>query len=180
MNQHGRLRVPKARTDWLTKDGFCQAIEALTVASARRPGMQNRWWQAWSDGHDNRKLRLFILPMSAILTLSTLCISINFIRAGCVHFLHFRDIRAMLAGRGWTMPGTMLGAGSVLQIAAGVGLLWQPARFISASALLAFTVIANVTLVDFWRRSGHERVAASNAFFSNVAVCGGLLLALTT
>jgi hypothetical protein len=34
-----------------------------------------------------------------------------------------------------------------------------------------------VTLLDFWRLSGRERVGAANGFFSNAAVCGGLLLA---
>lgn len=86
----------------------------------------------------------------------------------------------MLAGRGWPMPGPILTAGSMLQIAAGVGLLWQPTRSFSAIALLAFTTAASVTLLDFWRKSGRERTVAANGFFSNVAVCGGLLLALTT
>ncbi len=118
--------------------------------------------------------------MSSMFMLAMLCISIMFVRAGCVHFRHFRDIRAMLAGRNWPMPGAMLTAGSILQIAAGAGLLWEPSRHASAIALLAFTVIANVTLVDFWRKSGRERTLAENGFFSNVAICGGLLLVLTT
>ena len=120
------------------------------------------------------------IHMPSILMLSLLCIAINFVRAGCVHFLHFRDVCAMLAGRGWPMPGTMLAAGSILQIAAGAGLLWQPTRHISALALLAFTVAASVTLLDFWRKSGREGMLAANGFFGNVALCGGLLLTLTT
>jgi putative oxidoreductase len=118
--------------------------------------------------------------MTSLHVLALLCIAINFIRAGCVHFLHFRDVCAMLAGRGWPLPGPALAAGSIVQIVAGAGLLWQPTRPASAIALLAFTAAASLALLDFWRRSGADRAATANGFFGNVAVCGGLLLALMT
>jgi putative oxidoreductase len=105
------------------------------------------------------------------------CIALNFVRAGCVHFLRFHAMCSMLASRGWPVPRTLLAAASALQIAAGLGLLWPPSRHASAIALLAFTICASVTLLDFWRLPGRERVGAANGFFSNVAVCGGLLLA---
>ncbi|WP_440964294.1 hypothetical protein ACL58G_30795 [Massilia sp. GER05] len=115
--------------------------------------------------------------MSAVSMVALACIALNFVRAGCAHFLRFREMCSMLAVRGWPAPRAMLAAGSAVQIVAGLGLLWQPSRHASAIALLAFTTCASVTLLDFWRLSGRERVGAANGFFSNVAVCGGLLLA---
>lgn len=110
-------------------------------------------------------------------TVALACIALNFVRAGSVHFLRFSEMCSMLAVRGWPAPQAMLAAGSAVQIGAGLGLLWPPSRHACAIALLAFTICASVTLLDFWRLSGQARVGAANGFFSNVAVCGGLLLA---
>jgi putative oxidoreductase len=117
------------------------------------------------------------MSMSIVSTVALACIALNFVRAGCVHFLRFPEMCSMLAVRGWPAPRAMLAVGSAVQIAAGLGLLWPPSRHACAFALLAFTVWASVTLLDFWRLSGRERVGVANGFFSNVAVCGGLLLA---
>jgi putative oxidoreductase len=84
---------------------------------------------------------------------------------------------SLVAVRGWPARRALLAAGSAVQIEAGLGLLWPPSRHACAIALLAFTICASVTLLDFWRLSGRERVGAANGFFSNAAVCGGLLLA---
>ena len=96
---------------------------------------------------------------------------------GVHHFLHFRDLTGWLASRKWPFPALLLAAGSLFQIAAGgmlaFGLYVQPA----ALGLIAFTVVASVTLLDFWNQPPETRTSAQNAFTANIALIGGLILA---
>jgi putative oxidoreductase len=50
----------------------------------------------------------------------------------------------------------------------------------AAAALIAFTIAASVTMLDFWRYSGVERLSLRSAFITNIAIVGGLLVAGTT
>lgn len=96
---------------------------------------------------------------------------------GIHHFLHFRDLTGWLGGRKWPFPALMLAAGSLFQIVAGgllaIGLYVQPA----ALGLIAFTVVASITLLDFWNQPAETRTSAQNAFTANIALIGGLILA---
>jgi|GEM_PF-7098717 len=47
----------------------------------------------------------------------------------------------------------------------------------AAAALIVFTVVANLTLLDFWRQPPEMRQTSQNAFTGNIALIGGLLLA---
>ncbi|WP_167758564.1 DoxX family protein [Zemynaea arenosa] len=109
--------------------------------------------------------------------LGLLCLALMFVRAGVVHFMHFGAVAGMLRARRWPAPALLLAAGSLVQIVAGIGLLFAPTRAVSAGLLIGFTAAASITLLDFWHLTGRERTQPENAFFSNIAVCGGLLLA---
>lgn len=100
-----------------------------------------------------------------------------FVFGGIDHALRFGAVRAMLAKRGWPMPTFFLAAASVLEFVAGLGLVLGIARPWSALALAAFTVVASVLLLDFWRFSGPEREGMRSGFLVNVGLLGGLLLA---
>lgn len=100
-----------------------------------------------------------------------------FVFAGVDHFMRFEAVSGMLAGRGWTSPRPILAAASVLQIVAGLGLALGPLRPWCALGLAAFTIVASLKLLDFWRVQGSQRDGMRSAFVVNVGLLGGLILA---
>jgi putative oxidoreductase len=102
-----------------------------------------------------------------------------FVWAAGVHFLTFRDISSMMAGRGFPASGLLLAAGSVVELVGGLCLILGFGRPYAAAALAVFTIAASVMLLDFWRYSGIERLNLHSAFTANIAIIGGLLLSAT-
>lgn len=100
-----------------------------------------------------------------------------FVWAGAEHFLRFGAVSAMLEERGFVAPRLMLAAGSAIEIVAGFCLAADVFRPYAAFALIAFTIAANVTMLNFWRFSGVERQGLRSAFTINIAVLGGLVIA---
>lgn len=100
-----------------------------------------------------------------------------FVWAGTEHFLNFRTVVAQLKQSGFPAPVPLLGAGSALEIVAGLCLAAGLARTYAALALIAFTVAASLLAVDFWRYRGAERQMLRSLFILNIAVVGGLALA---
>ncbi|MDW6021831.1 DoxX family protein [Mesorhizobium sp. BAC0120] len=103
-----------------------------------------------------------------------------FVWAGTEHSLNFRTVSAQLKERGFPAPvPLLLGAGSFMEIAAGLCVVINLARAYAAFALVGFTAAASLLALDFWRYSGAERQMLRSGFIINVAVAGGLLLAAT-
>ncbi len=100
-----------------------------------------------------------------------------FVQAGIDHFRRFDAVSAMLRSRNWPFPGPVLALASAFQIAAGLGLALGVQRPLAALGLAVFTVVASVTLVDFWRHTGPERESQRAIFLVNCGLTGGLLLA---
>jgi putative oxidoreductase len=101
-----------------------------------------------------------------------------FVWAGIDHFRRFAEVEAMLAARDWPRPAVLLAAASVLQIVAGLGLAFDVLRAPAALLLAGFTLVATVTLLDFWRFQGEQRAGMRSGFLANVGLLGGLLIAL--
>jgi len=83
-----------------------------------------------------------------------------------------------LAGHGVPMglvPMLMIG-GRILQLVAGVALLFGVRERLAALALAAFLVPATLAAHDFWAYRGPELQAQLVNFSKNVAMLGGLLL----
>jgi putative oxidoreductase len=104
-------------------------------------------------------------------------LGIVFVWAGLQHFLHFGEVSGMLRAKKLPFPGVLLAVGSAWEIAAGLALAAGVARPWAAGALIVFTCMASVMLLDFWRHQGPERQGLQSAFINNIAVVGGLLLA---
>ena len=100
-----------------------------------------------------------------------------FVWGGLDHFLRFGIVSAMLAGRNWPAPGPLLAIASAFEITAGLGLALGILRPLAALGLAAFTLVATLLLLDFWRFEGPEREGMRSGLTINVAVLGGLLLA---
>ena len=62
-------------------------------------------------------------------------------------------------------------------VAWGLGLAFGLLRPWAALGLAGFTVMASLTLLDFWRATGPERAAKRGQFLVNAGLLGGLLLA---
>lgn len=102
-----------------------------------------------------------------------------FVWGGLNHFRIFRDLRAMLAGRGWPLPGTILVLASLWEIGWG-GILtsgWLTSH--AAGALMLFVVLASLSLLDFWNQEGEAREQALSGFMTNLGLLGGLVIAST-
>jgi putative oxidoreductase len=100
-----------------------------------------------------------------------------FVWSGVHHFLQFRTRTAWLASKKWPAPAALLTLGALLEIAGGLALITGQYVQIAALALIVFTVVASVTLLDFWNQTAEARTAAQNAFTGNIALIGGLILA---
>ncbi|OBQ60014.1 DoxX family protein [Mesorhizobium erdmanii] len=111
--------------------------------------------------------------------LGALLIGGVFIWAGIEHFVKFRAMTEYLAARRLPAPAFLLAVGSALEIIAGSLLAKGIAMPFAASALVVFTLAANMLLLRFWACRGSERQVLRSAFLVNFAVVGGLLLAAT-
>ena len=103
-----------------------------------------------------------------------------FAYGGFTHFLALDPITQAMAARGVPQPRLVLIAGALFQIVFGLLLAFGIAVPVAAIALIVFTAVASLMLVDFWNRQGPERMALRNVFLSNLAIIGGLLIAAGT
>lgn len=101
-----------------------------------------------------------------------------FVAGGVRHFFIMPDLIDMIKARGLPVPKFVLIAGSVFQIVCGLLFvlgLWVP---LAAAGLILFTVTASLMLLNFWSlEQGPEREGLMNAFMTNIALIGGLLIA---
>lgn len=100
-----------------------------------------------------------------------------FLWSALQHGLNFRSRVEMLKARGWPLPAPLLLAGMGLEVFGGALLIAGVLLPWAAGALILFTVVASVTLLDFWRQPPEARHAVMNSFIGNIAWIGGLLLA---
>jgi putative oxidoreductase len=100
-----------------------------------------------------------------------------FVVAGIRHFFIFGAVRQAIAARGVPFASLVLVAGSAFEMLAGTLLMAGVAVAYAALGLALFSIAASVMLLNFWDMEGSSREAALNAWQSNLAVAGGLLVA---
>lgn len=98
-----------------------------------------------------------------------------FIVGGLRHFPLLDAITPALAARKIPFPRFVLIFGSVYEIVFGVALALGLFVTLSAFALILFTVVASLMLVNFWDNAEPERSMLFGVFMSNIAIIGGLL-----
>ncbi len=98
-----------------------------------------------------------------------------FIVGGLRHFWLLDPISAAMRARGVPMARTVLITGSVYEVAFGVLLALSVTVSLAALALVVFTILATVMMVNFWDKPEPERGALFGIFMSNLAIVGGLL-----
>ena len=112
-----------------------------------------------------------------ILVVGRLLLGGLFVAGGIHHFFVIVPITDAIEARGVPFAKSVLIAGSLFQIAAGLllmlGLCVVPAAF----GLIIFTLAASVMLLNFWDMQETARDSAINSWKSNIAIIGGLLVA---
>ena len=100
-----------------------------------------------------------------------------FVVAGIRHFFIFDAVQQAIAARGVPFARLVLVAGSGFELFAGTLLMAGVAVVYAALGLALFTIAASFMLLNFWGMEGAAREAAVNAWQTNLAVVGGLLVA---
>jgi len=99
-----------------------------------------------------------------------------FVVGGIRHLFDLRAITQAVAARGILAAKLALLSGTAFQIVAGLALIFDFYPTWAALGLVAFTVAASVLLLNFWSMEGPARDNAVNAWPSNLAIIGGLLV----
>ncbi|MES2626352.1 MAG: DoxX family protein [Pseudomonadota bacterium] len=100
-----------------------------------------------------------------------------FVVGGIHHMFAIPALTNMIAARGIPMPKAVLLLGTFWQTIAGLAFMVGAYTFWSAWALIVFTIVATVLLVNFWTLEGDARESAIRTCQSNCAIVGGLLIA---
>ena len=95
---------------------------------------------------------------------------------GALHFRHFTRLSNALSARRIPCALATLAIGSSFQLVAGSMLALQFQVRFAAFGLAAFTVLASLMMLDFWRAEGVAREAVLRAWQANLALTGALLV----
>jgi len=101
-----------------------------------------------------------------------------FVAGGIRHFFILPVLTQVMSTRGVPAPRFVLVFGSLFQLVAGLLLILGVWVVPVSLGLVLFTIVASIMLLNFWDVEGPAREAVMNGFLSNVAIIGGLLLAM--
>jgi putative oxidoreductase len=99
-----------------------------------------------------------------------------FVVAGIRHFFIFGAVQQAIATRGVPFARLVLVAGTAFELLAGTLVVVGVAVGYAALGLALFTIAASVMLLNFWGMEASARESALNAWQSNLAIVGGLLV----
>jgi putative oxidoreductase len=101
-----------------------------------------------------------------------------FVAGGIKHFFIMDSVLGMMKARGVPHPKLVLLAGSIFQLICGLLFILGISITLAAAGLIVFTVVASVMLLNFWDlEPGPAREGLMDAFLTNIALIGGLLIA---
>ncbi len=101
-----------------------------------------------------------------------------FVMGGIKHYFIYSAILEMMTKRGVPFPKLVLIAGSVFQFVFGLLFIFGVAMPLASACLIIFTIAASIMLLNFWDLGpGPAREGLMNAFLTNMALIGGLLIA---
>jgi putative oxidoreductase len=111
-------------------------------------------------------------------TIGRFIIGAIFVIAGLRHVRTFGDLAALLAARRFPFPRVSLGAGTIVQVIAGLAFALGLERFAAGSYLIVFTLSASVIAHNFWDKAGNDRTSDLLSWQANTAIVGGILLGM--
>jgi putative oxidoreductase len=102
-----------------------------------------------------------------------------FVMGGIKHFIIMPAVLEMMTGRGVPFPKLVLIVGTIFQLVCGLLFVFGISIPLAAAGLIIFTIAASIMLLNFWDlEPGPAREGLMNAFFTNIALIGGLLIAV--
>lgn len=113
----------------------------------------------------------------AVLVLGRVLLGGLFVYGGIRHFFILPMLVPVVTARGVPFPRLALIAASAFQAIAGLSLMFGVFVVPAALGLVLFTLVASVTMLNFWDMTGPERETLKGFWMSNVAIIGGLLIA---
>lgn len=121
---------------------------------------------------------MFEPDISALAAIGHLLLGGAFVFAGLRNIANTKLLSGMMTARGVPRAGSVLWAGIVLQIVAGVMLAVGFHSAYAAAALIVFLIGGTLMFHNFWDYQGAERAARINGVVSNVALAGSFLLVI--
>jgi len=118
------------------------------------------------------------MTIEALWLLGRLCIGALFVAGALHHCVAFSQVAQQIAARGLPMPRLVLAIGTVWQAIAGMLLVLNIKVVYAALALVAFTLVASLMLLDFWNKQAAERTGMLTSWRLNIAIIGGLLITI--
>jgi putative oxidoreductase len=112
-----------------------------------------------------------------LLVIGRILMGLLFVVGGMRHAFVLPALTEAVAGRRLPCPRLTLIAASVFQVFAGSLLMLGVAVIPAALALVVFTLLASVVMLNFWDKRGPERELLRALWLSNLAIVGGLLIA---
>jgi putative oxidoreductase len=101
-----------------------------------------------------------------------------FVAGGIKHFFIMPAVIEMMKTRGVPFPRLVLITGSAFQLVCGLLFVLGISVPLAAAGLIIFTIAASIMLLNFWDlEPGPAREGIMNAFLTNIALIGGLLIA---
>jgi putative oxidoreductase len=101
-----------------------------------------------------------------------------FVLGGIKHFFIMPAVLEMMTARGVPFPKLVLFMGSIFQLLCGSLFVLGIYIKLAATGLIIFTIAASVMLLNFWDlEPGPAREGLMNAFYTNIALIGGFLIA---
>ncbi|WP_395399476.1 DoxX family protein [Pseudoduganella sp. UC29_106] len=110
-------------------------------------------------------VRLFLLMLCAA-----------YIQGSVEKLLDFHGAVAEMQHFGLPLPAPMAAAVIAFELAASAMVVSGWKRWLGASALAVFTVMATFLANRFWELGGHERMMSENGFFEHIGLAGAFLL----
>lgn len=121
---------------------------------------------------------VYLSVNTILLALGRMLTGVLYVRGGISHFFEVAPVAAQMGERGVPWPRATLIAGSLFETAAGLLFMSGYYTAFAACCLIVFTVLATLMFLSFWHMQGQARATAKNACMLNLALIGGLLIAV--
>lgn len=116
------------------------------------------------------------LASTAMITTGRVLLALYFLLPGLMKFAAFPAHVSMMTGHGISNAAPLLAIAGVAQVAGA--LLLMANRFVRFNALgfVAYILVINVMLHDFWNFSGVQGAHETQNFIKNLGILAGLLV----
>lgn len=101
-----------------------------------------------------------------------------FIKAGISNALHPAPVIDLIKSKKFPLPYLVFVMVLIIQIIGGLSVIFKFYPLFGALSLAGFTVLSNLFFLNFWKMDKKQGMMVKHLFFANIAVIGGLLLAI--